>query len=71
MNQIESQDHFPTFRRIGRKLMRVSKWLGKALLVLIVVVLVVHGIASFIFGRRLAAEIQAIKAKGEPVAMAD
>jgi len=71
VNQIEPQDKFPTFRRIGRKLLRAAKWFGKALLVLIVVVLVVHGIASFILGRRLAAKIEAIKAKGGIVALAD
>lgn len=71
MNQIEPHGKFPTFRRIGRKLPRVAKWLGKALLVVLVIAFVAHGIASFIFGRRLAAEIQAIKAKGGTVAMAD
>jgi hypothetical protein len=71
VNQIESRDHFPTFRRIGRKLKRIGIWLAKAALVLALVILVVNGVASFILGRRLAAEIQAIKAKGGVVAMAD
>ena len=71
MNQIEPQDRFPTFRRIGRKALRVAKWLGKAILVLLVIGVVANGIMSFIFGRRLAAKIEAIKAEGGIIALAD
>lgn len=80
MNQIEPQDKFPTFRRIGRKLkrvrigrklLRVGKWIGKAILVLLVIGVVANGIASFVLGRRLAAKIEAIKAEGGIIALAD
>lgn len=68
-------EHFPTFRRIGKRLFptfrRIGKKMGKVLLVLIVVLAVVHGIATFITGRRLEARINALKAKGEPVSWAD
>jgi len=62
---------FPTFGRIGRRLFAISKPIGKGLLVLVIVLAVIHSIATFILGRRLEAQIAAIKARGEPVSWAD
>ena len=59
--------NFPTFLRLGRGL----KALGKALLVLIVIGMVAHGIASVVEGRKLESDLRAIKAKGEPVSPAE
>jgi hypothetical protein len=58
---------FPTFARIGRRM----KVVGKVFAVLIVIGMLMHGIVSVIEGRRLEADLQAIKAKGEPVSWAE
>lgn len=50
---------------------KVLKAIGKGFLVLLIVGAVVHGIASFVLGRRLEAEISKIKATGAPIAMAE
>ncbi len=62
---------FRTFGRMGKRLFAISKPIGKGLLVLVIVLAVIHSIATFVLGRRLEAQIAAIKAKGEPVSMSD
>jgi hypothetical protein len=58
---------FPTYMRASRFFAGI--W--KPLLGVLLVLLVIHGTATFITGRRLANEIAAIKAKGEPVSAAE
>jgi hypothetical protein len=58
---------FPTFARIGRRM----KVVGKVFAVLIVIGMLMHGIVSVIEGRKLEADLRAIKAKGEPVSWAE
>lgn len=54
-----------------KRFKRVMKKIGKGILVLIIVLAVVHSIASYILGRRLEAKIAEIKAQGEPVSTLD
>jgi len=65
MKRTVNGDCFPTFRRIGGKLVRAAKWTGKALVILVILLAVAHGIATFITGRKLESDIRALKAKGE------
>jgi hypothetical protein len=54
-----------------KRVKRILKKSIKILLAIVLVLAVVHGLASFILGRKVEAEIAKIKAKGEPVAMTD
>ena len=54
-----------------RRLIRVLKILGKGVLVLALLSAVTLGILRVVWGRQLDAEIEAIKARGEPVTVAD
>ena len=54
-----------------KRFKRVMKKIGKGILVLIIVLAVVHSIASYILGRRLEARIAEIKAQGDPVSTLD
>lgn len=58
---------FPTFARAGRRL----KTFGKVFMVLFVIGMLMHGIVSVVEGRRLEADLLAIKAKSEPVSWAE
>lgn len=78
MNRLDLSQQFPTFIRIGKGIFRISRWvaprllvLAPRLLVLALVLAVIHGTATIILGRRLEAKIAAIKARGEPVSMAE
>ena len=54
-----------------KRLKRVAKQFVKILLMVVLVLAVVHGLTTFILGRRVEAELAKIRAKGEPVAMTD
>ena len=54
-----------------RRLVRVLRILGKSVLALLVLSVVTLGILRVVWGRQLAAEMEAIKARGEPLTMAD
>ncbi|MHB1455852.1 MAG: hypothetical protein ACYC0V_02945 [Armatimonadota bacterium] len=54
-----------------KRFKRVMKKIGKGILVVIIVLAVVHSIASYILGRRLEAKIAEIKAQGDPVSTLD
>jgi hypothetical protein len=53
------------------KAIRILKKIGKVLLILIIAFFVIHSAFSFILGHRVEAQLRAIKARGEPVAMTD
>lgn len=72
----------PVARRIGRALARVSlaicggvasiaKRTWKPALVVLLLLAVVHGVATFIYGRQVDAEIARIRASGGPVSVAE
>lgn len=72
MKRTVDGDCFPTFRRLGRRLLgmrggllRAAKRTAKVLVVFLIVLAIVHGIATFITGRKLEADIRSLKAKGE------
>ena len=71
MNRLDLSQQFPTFIRMGKGIFRISKWIIPRLLVLALVLAVIHGTATIILGRRLEAKLAAIKARGEPVSMAE
>ncbi len=50
---------------------RFARRTWKPLLVVIVVLATIHGIATMILGRRFEADVRALKAKGQPVTMAE
>ncbi|MHB1461470.1 MAG: hypothetical protein ACYC1M_09340 [Armatimonadota bacterium] len=55
----------------GSRFTRFVKRTWKPLLVVIVVLVAIHGIATMILGRRFEADVRALKAKGQPVTMAE
>ena len=82
MNRFLNSENFPTFARIGRALPRGPGYVGRGIahlfkktykytLALLIVLAVVHGVATFITGRRLEARINVLKARGVPVSMAE
>ena len=86
MSPFNLDEQFPTFKRIGRRHSGVPRWLGrtfivapirgvrrryKPILAVLIILVIAHGAATFVLGRRVKAEIAAIKAKGEPVSMAE
>jgi len=71
VNRLDLSQQFPTFIRMGKGIFRISKWIIPRLFVLALVLAVIHGTATIILGRRLEAKIAAIKARGEPVSMAE
>jgi hypothetical protein len=54
-----------------RRLVRALKILGKGVIVLLVLIAITLGILRVVWGRQLAAEMEAIRARGEPLTMAD
>ena len=57
-------------RAVGRGFLWFFRRTWKPALALFIVVFVIHGVAAMVIGRRFAADIAAIKAKGDPVTMA-
>lgn len=73
MNPVNPTEHTESenvFRMLGKSFVRFAKRNWLPTLVVIVVLVAIHGIAMLIMGRRFEAEVQALKAKGEPVSYA-
>lgn len=52
-------------------MVRVLKILGKGVIVLLVLIAITLGVLRFVWGGQLAAEMEAIRARGEPLTLAD
>ena len=86
MSPFNFEEQFPTLKRIGGGLSRFVRWLVrifaiaparfarrryKPILAVIAILILAHGAVTLVLGRRVRAEIEAIRARGEPVSMAD
>ena len=72
------EDKFPTFHRIGawiisipKALLRLTPRIWRPVLAVLLLLAAAHGVATFVLGRRVEAEIRKIKARGEFMSMAD
>lgn len=71
MNQNTASKHFPTLSKVGRGIAFLFRRTYKYTLAVLIALAVVHGIATFILGRRVESRLKAIKAKGELVSPAE
>ena len=86
MSPFNFEEQFPTLKPIGEGLSRFMRWLVrifviaparfarrryKPILAVIAVLIIAHSVVTLILGRRVRLEIEAIKAKGGTVALAD
>ena len=68
---VAGKEQFPTFRRIRRRLARAARPVGKVLLVLVLLLAVLHGGATWLLGWHVEAEVARLKAAGAPVSAGD
>ncbi|MCL5103052.1 MAG: hypothetical protein M1133_02905 [Armatimonadetes bacterium] len=73
-----ARDQFPTFFRVGawilstpKALLRFTLRTWRPVLAVFLLLATAHGIATFVLGRKVEAEIGRLKARGEPVSLVD